>query len=249
MQGGDLELLGPIARERTSVAPANPAVNKAGVEGAGADRRARGLSFRAMLKPLALLTVLFSLLPRRPRGRRRSSPARAWPARSSASASRRSWPRSASRTRRSARPSRRASSSRPTRTTSWRSRSASSTARASASWPGEFFTAAGKERTAEGVGKRTLAPDRCKKKLKHVKCETFRQGKRKIRSCHIGRFDAGQARHRVPDRLEVASQHDQRAGRQRLGPDEGRALALARLAGVAALGRWSLTRPIACMNA
>jgi putative SOS response-associated peptidase YedK len=33
MQGGDLELLGPIASERTSVAPANPAVNKAGVEG------------------------------------------------------------------------------------------------------------------------------------------------------------------------------------------------------------------------
>ena len=34
MQGGDLELLGPIASERTSAAPANPAVNKAGVEGA-----------------------------------------------------------------------------------------------------------------------------------------------------------------------------------------------------------------------
>jgi len=33
MQGGDLELLGPIAAERTSAAPANPAVNKAGVEG------------------------------------------------------------------------------------------------------------------------------------------------------------------------------------------------------------------------
>ena len=33
MEGGDLELLGPIASERTSVAPANPAVNKAGVEG------------------------------------------------------------------------------------------------------------------------------------------------------------------------------------------------------------------------
>src|SRR5918998_18716 len=30
---GDLEGLGPIASERTSVAPANPAVNKAGVEG------------------------------------------------------------------------------------------------------------------------------------------------------------------------------------------------------------------------
>ena len=34
MQGGDLELLGPLAAERTSAAPANPAVNKAGVEGA-----------------------------------------------------------------------------------------------------------------------------------------------------------------------------------------------------------------------
>jgi len=34
MQGGDLELLGPLAPERTSAAPANPAVNKAGVEGA-----------------------------------------------------------------------------------------------------------------------------------------------------------------------------------------------------------------------
>jgi hypothetical protein len=53
---------------------------------------------------------------------------------------------------------------------------------------GEFFTAAGKERTAEGVGKRTSRRI-LKKKLKHVKCETFRQGKRKIRSCHIGRFE------------------------------------------------------------
>ena len=52
---------------------------------------------------------------------------------------------------------------------------------------GEFFTAASKERTAEGVGKRTSRRI-LKKKLKHVKCETFRQGKRKIRSCHIGRF-------------------------------------------------------------
>jgi hypothetical protein len=47
---------------------------------------------------------------------------------------------------------------------------------------GEFFTAAGKERTAEGVGKRTS-----RRILK--KCETFRQGRRKIRSCHIGRFE------------------------------------------------------------
>ena len=53
---------------------------------------------------------------------------------------------------------------------------------------GEFFTAAGKERTVEGVGKRTSRRI-LKKKLKHVKCETFRQGKRKIRSCHIGRFE------------------------------------------------------------
>jgi hypothetical protein len=52
---------------------------------------------------------------------------------------------------------------------------------------GEFFTAASKERTAEGVGKRTSRRV-LKKKLKHVKCETFRQGKRKIRSCHIGKF-------------------------------------------------------------
>jgi hypothetical protein len=47
---------------------------------------------------------------------------------------------------------------------------------------------AGKERTAEGVGKRTSRRI-LKKRLKHVKCETFRQGKRKIRSCHIGRFE------------------------------------------------------------
>jgi len=53
---------------------------------------------------------------------------------------------------------------------------------------GEFFTAAGEERTAEGVGKRTSRRI-LKRKLKHVKCETFRQGKRKIRSCHIGRFE------------------------------------------------------------
>ena len=53
---------------------------------------------------------------------------------------------------------------------------------------GEFFTAAGKERTAEGVGKRTSRRI-LKKRLKHVKCETFRQGKRKIRSCHIGNFE------------------------------------------------------------
>ena len=53
---------------------------------------------------------------------------------------------------------------------------------------GEFFTAAGKERTAEGVGKRTSRRI-LKKRLKHVKCETFRQGKRKIRSCHVGRFE------------------------------------------------------------
>jgi hypothetical protein len=53
---------------------------------------------------------------------------------------------------------------------------------------GEFFTAASKERTAEGVGKRTSRRI-LKKRLKHVKCETFRQGKRKIRSCHIGRFE------------------------------------------------------------
>jgi hypothetical protein len=52
---------------------------------------------------------------------------------------------------------------------------------------GEFFTAASKERTVEGVGKRTSRRI-LKKKLKHVKCETFRQGKRKIRSCHIGKF-------------------------------------------------------------
>jgi hypothetical protein len=52
---------------------------------------------------------------------------------------------------------------------------------------GEFFTAASKERTAEGVGKGTTRRT-LKKKLKHVKCETFRQGKRKIRSCHIGKF-------------------------------------------------------------
>jgi hypothetical protein len=53
---------------------------------------------------------------------------------------------------------------------------------------GEFFTAASKERTVEGVGKRTSRRI-LKKRLKHVKCETFRQGKRKIRSCHIGRFE------------------------------------------------------------
>jgi hypothetical protein len=52
---------------------------------------------------------------------------------------------------------------------------------------GEFFTAASKERTAEGVGKGTTRRT-LKKKLEHVKCETFRQGKRKIRSCHIGKF-------------------------------------------------------------
>ena len=34
MEGGDLALLGPLAAGRTSAAPANPAVNKAGVEGA-----------------------------------------------------------------------------------------------------------------------------------------------------------------------------------------------------------------------
>jgi hypothetical protein len=52
---------------------------------------------------------------------------------------------------------------------------------------GEYFTAASKERTAEGVGKGTTRRT-LKKKLKHVKCETFRQGRRKIRSCHIGKF-------------------------------------------------------------
>ena len=52
---------------------------------------------------------------------------------------------------------------------------------------GEFFTATRKERTAEGVGKGTTRRT-LKKKLKHVKCETFRQSKRKIRSCHIGKF-------------------------------------------------------------
>jgi hypothetical protein len=52
---------------------------------------------------------------------------------------------------------------------------------------GEFFTAASKERTVEGVGKGTTRRT-LKKKLKHVRCETFRQGTRKIRSCHIGRF-------------------------------------------------------------
>jgi hypothetical protein len=53
---------------------------------------------------------------------------------------------------------------------------------------GEFFTAASRERTAEGVGKRTSRRI-LKKRLKHVECETFRQGRRKIRSCHIGRFE------------------------------------------------------------
>jgi hypothetical protein len=52
---------------------------------------------------------------------------------------------------------------------------------------GEFFTAASKERTAEGVGKGTTRRT-LKRKLKHVKCETFHQGERTIRSCHIGRF-------------------------------------------------------------
>jgi hypothetical protein len=52
---------------------------------------------------------------------------------------------------------------------------------------GEFYTAARKERTVEGVGRGTSRRV-LKKKLKHVKCETFRAGKRKIRSCHIGKF-------------------------------------------------------------
>ena len=98
---------------------------------------------------------------------------------------------------------------------------------------GEFFTAASKERTVEGVGKRTSRRI-LKKKLKHVKCETFRQGKRKIRSCHIGKFEPAKRVTEFRMTVEVARRHDQRAGRQRLGLDERRALALARLAGVAA---------------
>jgi hypothetical protein len=52
---------------------------------------------------------------------------------------------------------------------------------------GEFFTAASKERTVEGVGKGTTRKA-LKQKLKHVKCKTFHVGKRTIRSCHIGKF-------------------------------------------------------------
>ena len=73
---------------RTTAAPANPAVNKAGVEGAGAARRARGLSCRAMLEPALHRPHRCSRCCRRRAGeRRRSSPARAWRAPSSASAS------------------------------------------------------------------------------------------------------------------------------------------------------------------
>jgi hypothetical protein len=52
---------------------------------------------------------------------------------------------------------------------------------------GEFFTSKGKERTAEGVGKGTMRKT-LKAKLEHAKCETFKIGKRRIRSCHIGSF-------------------------------------------------------------
>jgi hypothetical protein len=52
---------------------------------------------------------------------------------------------------------------------------------------GEFFTSKGKERTAEGVGKGTMHKT-LKAKRKHVKCQTFHVGRRRIRSCHIGKF-------------------------------------------------------------
>ena len=52
---------------------------------------------------------------------------------------------------------------------------------------GAFFTSKGKERTAEGVGKGTMRKT-LKAKIKHVRCETFHVGRRRIRSCHIGKF-------------------------------------------------------------
>jgi hypothetical protein len=53
---------------------------------------------------------------------------------------------------------------------------------------GEFLAYKGSERTAEGIGKGTMRKTIKAKLGKRVKCETFKFGKRRIRSCHIGKF-------------------------------------------------------------
>jgi hypothetical protein len=53
---------------------------------------------------------------------------------------------------------------------------------------GEFLAYKGSERTAEGIGKGTMRKTIKAKLGKRVKCETFKVGKRRIRSCHIGKF-------------------------------------------------------------
>ena len=53
---------------------------------------------------------------------------------------------------------------------------------------GEFRAYKGSERTAEGIGKGTMRKTIKAKLGKRVKCETFKLGKRRIRSCHIGKF-------------------------------------------------------------
>ena len=87
MEGGDLELLGPIASRAHVGGARQPGRQQGRGRGSGADRRARGLSFARHADPPALLLTAPASCSPSPRPRARpSSPARAWPASSSATA-------------------------------------------------------------------------------------------------------------------------------------------------------------------
>ena len=80
MQGGDLELLGADRRGAHVGRARQPGGQQGRGRGSRADRRARGLSCRAMLKPVALLTPVRRCSSLAAPRARSSSPARAWPA-------------------------------------------------------------------------------------------------------------------------------------------------------------------------
>ena len=62
MEGGDLELLGPIASRADIGGAGQPRGQQGRGRGAGADRRARGLSFRAMTRLFCLTALLLLAL-------------------------------------------------------------------------------------------------------------------------------------------------------------------------------------------
>ena len=232
MQGGDLELLGPIAVGAHVGGARQPGGQQGRGRGSGADRRARGLSFRAMLKPLALLTVLFALLLAAPAG------AVIVPGKGMAGAKLGQCIEDV--VAKIGEPDKTFGKTEPTgefvetytydklaiKIRFFRGPGECLVA-------GEFFTARGQGADGRGRRQAHLAPDP-QEEAQAREVRDVPPGQAEDPLLPHRQVRAGQARHRVPDDLQVASRHDQRAGRQRLGLDERRALALARLAGVAA---------------